>query len=144
MTNLSPAQDRFLRSARTGHLATADAKGRPQVVPVCFVFDGQAIYSVLDAKPKTTPLRQLRRVKNILANPQVSLVVDHYEENWDKLQYILVSGDAELLESGEEWALAIAMLREKYPQYQAMDLDQSPVIKITPVRFSPWSPQPQP
>jgi PPOX class probable F420-dependent enzyme len=144
VTNLSPAQDRFLRSARTGHLATADAKGRPLVVPVCFVFDGQAIYSVLDAKPKTTPLRQLRRVKNILANPQVSLVVDHYEEDWDKLQYILVSGDAELLESGEKWALAIAMLREKYPQYQAMDLDQSPVIKITPVRYSPWSPQPQP
>ena len=144
MTNLSPAQDRFLRSARTGHLATADAKGRPQVVPVCFVFDGQAIYSVLDAKPKTTPLRQLRRVKNILANPQVSLVVDHYDEDWDKLQYILVSGDAELLESGEKWALAIAMLREKYPQYQAMDLDQSPVIKIIPVRYSPWSSQPQP
>ena len=144
MTNLSPAQDRFLRSARTGHLATADAKGRPLVVPVCFVFDGQAIYSVLDAKPKTTPLRQLRRVKNILANPQVSLVVDHYEENWDKLQYILVSGDAELLESDEKWVVAIAMLREKYPQYQAMDLDQSPVIKITPVRYSPWSPQPQP
>lgn len=144
MTNLSPAQDRFLRSARTGHLATANAKGRPQVVPVCFVFDGQAIYSVLDAKPKTTPLRQLRRVKNILANPQASLVVDHYEEDWDKLQYILVSGDAELLESGEKWALAIAMLREKYPQYQAMDLDQSPVIKITPVRYSPWSSQPQP
>jgi len=144
VTNLSPAQDRFLRSARTGHLATADAKGRPQVVPVCFVFDGQAIYSVLDAKPKTTPLRQLRRVKNILANPQVSLVVDHYEEDWHKLQYILVSGDAELLESGEKWALAIAMLREKYPQYQAMDLDQSPVIKIIPVRYSPWSSQPQP
>ena len=144
MTNLSPAQDRFLRSARTGHLATADAKGRPQVVPVCFVFDGQAIYSVLDAKPKTTPLRQLRRVKNILANPQVSLVVDHYEENWDKLQYILVSGDAELLESDEKWVVAIAMLREKYPQYQAMDLDQNPVIKITPVRYSPWSPQHQP
>ena len=144
MTNLSPAQDRFLRSARTGHLATADAKGRPQVVPVCFVFDGQAIYSVLDAKPKTTPLRQLRRVKNILANPQVSLVVDHYEENWDKLQYILVSGDAELLESDEKWVVAIAMLREKYPQYQAMDLDQSPVIKIIPVRYSPWSSQPQP
>ena len=144
MTNLSPTQDRFLRSARTGHLATADAKGRPQVVPVCFVFDGQAIYSVLDAKPKTTPLRQLRRVKNILANPQVALVVDHYEENWDKLQYILVSGDAELLESDEKWVVAIAMLREKYPQYQAMDLDQSPVIKITPVRYSPWSSQPPP
>ena len=99
---------------------------------------------MLDAKPKTTPLRQLRRVKNILANPQVSLVVDHYEENWDKLQYILVSGDAELLESDEKWVVAIAMLREKYPQYQAMDLDQSPVIKITPARYSPWSSQPSP
>ena len=86
----------------------------------------------------------MRRLKNNLANPQASLVVVQYEEDCDKFQYILVSGDAELLESGEKWALAIAMLREKYPQYQAMDLDQSPVIKITPVRYSPWSSQPQP
>ncbi|MCH7735900.1 MAG: TIGR03668 family PPOX class F420-dependent oxidoreductase [Chloroflexi bacterium] len=140
---LSPAQDRFLRSARTGHLATADAKGQPHVIPVCYVFDGESIYSVLDAKPKSTPLRQLRRVRNILANPQVSLVVDHYEEDWSRLQYLLVSGDAGLLESGEEWARAIAMLREKYSQYQGMDLDQSPVIKIVPARFVPWSSRPE-
>jgi PPOX class probable F420-dependent enzyme len=139
VAKLSSAQDRFLRSARTGHLATADANGQPQVVPVCYVFDGESIYSVLDAKPKTVSLRQLRRVRNILANPQVSLVVDHYEEDWSRLQYLMVLGDAELLESGEEWARAIAMLREKYPQYQAMDLDQSPVIKIVPRRFVPWS-----
>ena len=139
MPKLSPSQDRFLRSARFGHLATADARGRPHVIPVCYDFDGESIYSVLDAKPKTTPLRQLRRVRNILANPRVSLVVDHYEEDWTNLRYVLVSGDAGLLQEGEEWARAIAMLREKYPQYREMDLDESPVIKITPARFVPWS-----
>lgn len=140
---LSPSQDHFLRSARSGHLATADAKGRPHVIPVCYVFDGEAIYSVLDAKPKTTPLRQLRRVRNILANPEVSLVVDHYEEDWSRLKYVLVRGEAGLLQEGDEWARAIAMLREKYPQYQEMDLDESPVIKITPRRFTPWSFEPE-
>ena len=143
MPKLTSAQDRFLRSARTGHLATADATGQPHVIPVCYVFDGESVYSVLDAKPKTTPLRQLRRVRNILANPRVSLVVDHYEEDWTSLQYVMVTGDAGLLESGEEWAGAIVMLREKYPQYQQMDLAQSPVIKIVPARFVPWSSQPE-
>ncbi len=143
MPQLSAADDRFLRSARIGHLATANATGQPHVIPVCFVFDGEAIYTVLDAKPKSTPLRQLRRVRNILANPQVSLVVDHYEEDWSRLRYLLVLGVAVLLEEGEEWARAIVMLREKYHQYQEMDLDKSPVIKITPVRFVPWSSQPE-
>jgi coenzyme F420-0:L-glutamate ligase/coenzyme F420-1:gamma-L-glutamate ligase len=143
VAKLSAAQDRFLRSARTGHLATSSEDGQPHVIPVCYVFDGEVIYSVLDAKPKTTPLRQLRRVRNILANPNVSLVADHYEEDWTRLQYVLVSGQAGLLESGEEWSRAIAMLREKYPQYRQMDLDQSPVIKITPARFVPWSSQPE-
>ncbi len=143
MPKLSPAQDRFLRSARSGHLATADANGQPHVIPVCYVFDGESIYSVLDAKPKTTPLRQLRRVRNILANPRVSLVVDHYEEDWSRLQYVMISGEASLLESGEEWGLSIVMLRQKYPQYHRMALDQSPVIKITPARFVPWSSQPE-
>ena len=93
------------------------------------------------AKPKTTPLRQLRRVRNILENPYVAMVIDHYEEDWSRLRYVLVSGEARLLESSDEWCRAIAMLREKYPQYRQMDLDESPVIKITPARFSPWSSQ---
>ncbi len=143
MPKLSPAEDRFLRSARTAHLATADASGQPHVVPVCFVFNGEFIYSVLDSKPKTTALRQLRRVRNILANPRVSLVVDHYEEDWSRLQYVMVTGEASLLESGEEWGLSIVMLRQKYPQYHRMELDESPVIKITPARFVPWSSKPE-
>ena len=143
MSKLSPGQDSFLRAARHGHLATADAKGQPHVIPVCHVFDGEAIYSVLDAKPKSTPLRQLRRVRNILANPQVSLVVDHYEEDWSRLRYVMVLGEAGLLQEGEEWARAIVMLRDKYSQYKVMNLDESPVIKIKPVRFIPWSFEPE-
>ena len=144
MSKLTPIQDRFLRSARTGHLATADNKGRPHVIPFCYVFDGEAIYSVLDAKPKATPLWELRRARNILANPYVSVVIDHYEEDWSRLRYVLVSGEARLMESGDEWSRAIAMLREKYSQYRQMDLDESPIIKITPARFSPWSSQREP
>ncbi|MDA0263382.1 MAG: TIGR03668 family PPOX class F420-dependent oxidoreductase [Chloroflexi bacterium] len=144
---LSPAQDRFLRSARVAHLATAnvDAHGnsQPYVVPVCYVFDGESIFSVLDAKPKSTPLRQLRRVRNILANPRVSLTVDHYEEDWACLRYVMVLGDAELIQEGPDWTRSIKMLREKYPQYREMDLAESPVIKIAPARFIPWSFEPE-
>ena len=111
MPKLSPSQDRFLRSARFGHLATADARSRPHVIPVCYVFDGESIYSVLDAKPKTTPLRQLRRVRNILANPRVSLVVDPYAEDWANLRYVLVAGDAGVAQAGDGWARASAVLR---------------------------------
>ena len=143
MAKLSHGQDRFLRSARAGHLATSDNRGRPHVIPFCYVFDGETIYSVLDAIPKTTPLRQLRRVRNILANPYVSVVIDHYEEDWLRLHYVLISGVATLLDSGDEWSEAITMLREKYPQYRQMGLDESPVIKITPERFSPWSSHPE-
>ncbi len=139
MAALSASQDMFLRSARAGHLATSDKKGRPHVIPFCYVFDGEFIYSVLDGKPKTRPLRQLRRVRNILENPQVSLVIDHYEEDWSRLHYVLVSGEASLLEAGDEWFRAIVMLREKYAQYQEMDLDNSPVIKINPTRYFSWN-----
>lgn len=113
------------------------------MIPVCYAYDGEAIYSVLDAKPKSTALLQLRRVRNILANPQVSIVADHYEDDWSRLRYVLVSGEASMLQDGEEWTQAIVLLREKYPQYQEMDLDESPVIKITPSRFSPWSFEPE-
>jgi len=135
LTQLTPSQIRLLASARTGHLATAGLTGAPHVIPVCFALGGEpiqsdVIYSVLDQKPKRTSLTRLRRVRNILANPQVSLVVDHYEEAWDRLWYILIRGHAELLLEGEERVQAIALLRQKYDQYQAMDIDDNPVIKI--------------
>lgn len=145
MPHLSAEQARFLTEARVARLATAGADGRPHVMPVCFVFadlgyGGEGIYIVLDGKPKSTELTRLRRVRNILANPQASFVVDHYEEDWQSLRYILVTCHAGLLDGEEpEAARAVALLRDKYPQYREMDLDGNPVIRLTPQRFTPWS-----
>ncbi len=140
MPPLNESQARFLADARVGRLATADAEGRPHVIPVCFAYDGQHIFIVLDQKPKSVDLTRLRRVRNILSNPQASLVVDHYEEDWHALRYVLVSCRAELLTGEEEEAAhAITLLRRKYRQYRDMDLDGNPVIKLTPQRFTAWS-----
>jgi PPOX class probable F420-dependent enzyme len=122
-----------------GHLATADVSGAPHVIPVCFAFNGTTIYSVLDQKPKRAALTRLKRVRNIQANPRVSLVVDHYDEDWQRLWYILLTGEAGLLLDGDQQETAIALLRQKYPQYRGMDIDQNPVIKITPIRIIGWS-----
>ena len=140
MPPLNESQARFLADARVARLATADENGRPHVIPVCFAFDGEAIYIVLDQKPKSVEQTRLRRVRNILANPQASLVADHWDENWQALRYVLASCRAELLGGeGEEEAEAVALLRRKYRQYREMDLDGSPVIKLTPQRFTAWS-----
>ena len=98
MPPLTESQARFLADARVGRLATADSTGRPHVIPVCFAFDGDAIYIVLDRKPKSVALARLRRVRNILENPQASLVVDHWDEDWQALRYVLASCRAELLD----------------------------------------------
>ena len=138
MVKLSVVQANMLAAARTGHLATADAAGVPHVIPVCYAFDGRSIYSVLDRKPKLADLTRLRRVRNIQANPAVALIVDHYEEDWSQLRYILLTGQAELLLDGEERAGAVRLLRQKYPQYRDMDIDLNPVIKITPAKAVAW------
>ena len=145
MPPLTEAQVRFLAEARVARLATADANGRPHAIPVCFAYadlgyDGENIYIVLDQKPKTAELTRLRRVRNILANPQAALIADHYDEDWRSLRYILVACLAELLTGHEdEAALAVAALREKYRQYREMELDGNPVIKLIPQRFTAWS-----
>jgi PPOX class probable F420-dependent enzyme len=127
---LDPAIAAFLRDGRVGRLATADAAGRPLVVPVCFVLEGPAVYSAVDAKPKRT--RRLQRLANIAENPHVSLVVDHYEEDWQALRYVIVTGVAEILTGGSEFTRAIDLLVEKYPQYRALGLDreEGTLIKI--------------
>ncbi len=132
----------MLAEARVGRLATADAEGRPHAVPICFAFDGRHLYTAIDEKPKRAAPRRLRRVRNIEANPQVALVVDHYEEDWRRLRYVLISGTARVIAEGREHARAIALLREKYPQYRAMRLEGRPVIKISPRRVAAWTGSP--
>jgi PPOX class probable F420-dependent enzyme len=97
----------------------------------------------LDEKPKRVPLAALKRVRNILANPQVALVLDQYDEEWRRLWYVLVQGTAGILTGGEGHERAIELLREKYPPYREMDIGESPVIRITPRRMLPWRAIPQ-
>ena len=130
----------LLRDARVGRLATADAAGRPLVVPVCYVFDGTRCYSAVDAKPKST--RNLRRLRNIADNPQVSLVVDVWDEDWSRLCWVIVEGRAEVLTSGAEFSRAIDLLVAKYAQYATLPLDRAggAVVAITPERVLAWRP----
>ena len=129
----------FLLESRLAHLATSTKNGKPQVIPICYVYDGDSLYSSIDEKPKRRSPTQLQRVLNIVENPSVSLVVDRYEEDWSKLKYVLVRGSAEIVHIGEEHEHAVQLLREKYPQYRQMKLEDRPVIKIKPVGVFAWS-----
>jgi PPOX class probable F420-dependent enzyme len=108
------ATDTFAADSRVARLATVDDTGAPHVVPVCYATDGRAYYSPIDAKPKRTPPERLKRVRNIKENPRVALLIDHYEEDWRRLRFVMVQGRAELLHEGAEWRSARARLEAKY------------------------------
>jgi PPOX class probable F420-dependent enzyme len=128
----------FIRSARVAHLATADAKGQPLVIPICFVFDGKEFFSAIDEKPKQVQPQSLKRLRNIGENPKVSLVIDRYDENWRKLAYVLVLGKAKALATGRKHRRAVRLLRKKYRQYHGMAIDHRPMIFITPTHWKSW------
>jgi PPOX class probable F420-dependent enzyme len=135
------ATDAFAAESRVARLATVDDAGYPHVVPVVYATDGRAYYSPIDAKPKRTPPDRLKRVRNIRGNPRVALLIDHYEEDWARLRFLLVQGRAELLNGGSEWRSARELLRAKYPQYRTLPLPpEAPVIKIVPDHVVGWSP----
>ena len=128
----------FLTDHRVARLATADAGGKPHIIPVCYAFDGRHVYSAVDLKPKRVSGRFLKRVRNILENPMAALIVDDYSEDWSRLGYVLVQGEAEILDEGGEQHAAAAMLRRKYSQYGDLLEDDCTVIKITPKSFTAW------
>jgi PPOX class probable F420-dependent enzyme len=128
----------FLRSARIAHLATADKSGQPHVIPICFVFDGKHFFSPIDEKPKRTAPAKLKRLKNIAENPNAALVIDHYDEDWRQLVYVLIFGRARVIHRGIAHRQAARRLRRKYPQYRRMAIDARPMIVITPLRITAW------
>jgi len=137
-SRLSPHALRLIRSARIAHLATADRSGQPHAVPICFVFDDKYFYSPIDEKPKRTAPAKLKRLRNIAENPQVSLVIDHYDENWGKLAYVLITGAARIMQRGQRYRRVVTLLRRKYSQYRTMAIDRRPMIVIKPKRIIVW------
>ncbi len=128
----------FLRGARLAHLATADRAGVPHNVPVCFWFDGARFYFAVDEKPKRGV--KLKRMRNIAENPRVALIIDHYEEDWAQLAYVLVRGTAQIVEDPEEYLLAFRALRDKYVQYRATMLspEKNPIVRIESEHVHLW------
>jgi len=135
----APARE-LLGRHRLAHLATAGADGAPHVVPLCFALDGDLLYFVIDAKPKKRGGVALQRMRNLLANPRVALVVDDYDEDWSRLAYVLVRGRAAVVDDAAETRRALAALRAKYAQYRDMALDgpEHPVVRVTLERVHVW------
>ena len=134
---LNDSQRGFLDRSRVGHLATADRSGAPHVIPVCYAVSEDTLYITIDEKPKRRDI-PLKRVRNILENPQAAFVVDHYDEDWRRLGWVMLRGKAEILETGAEHDRAQELLRARYPQYRAMTLAELPVIALRIARASGW------
>ena len=140
MSSWTPAARRFLESHRVGHLATTGADGAPHVVPVCYALDDAALYFVADLKPKRGPARALQRLRNLAENPRAAIVVDEYSDDWARLAWVLVRGPARIVDDAEH-AIALGLLRARYPQYRTMALDDAvahPVVRIDATHVTTW------
>jgi PPOX class probable F420-dependent enzyme len=134
---LEPAEaHQRLRDARVAHLATASAHGEPHLVPITYAYDADHLYFVVDNKPKSTT--NLRRLRNITENPRVSVLVDHYSDDWEALWWVRADGRAEIWNSGSAWASAVDLLADRYPQYRE-SVPTGPVVCITVEGVSGWS-----
>jgi PPOX class probable F420-dependent enzyme len=128
------ARRRFA-AAKVARLATADAAGRPHLVPIAFAVEDDRVYSVVDAKPKRTAA--LRRLANVRVNRAVAILVDHYDDaDWSALWWVRADGQGRVLEPGcDEARHAVALLAERYPQQRPTGA----VLAVDVERWSGWS-----
>jgi PPOX class probable F420-dependent enzyme len=128
--------DPRVTAARVARLATTDPDGRPHLVPIVFAIEGDRLYSAVDRKPKRSS--RLRRIENARGRPDVTILVDHYEDDWSRLWWIRLRGRARVLDEGPEHERALELLREKYPQYQS-EPPEGPVLAVDVTDVREWS-----
>jgi PPOX class probable F420-dependent enzyme len=121
--------------APVARLGTVTPDGTPHLVPVVFALRDEVVYTAVDAKPKTT--QRLRRLANIERHPQVSLLVDHYADDWMQLWWVRIDGIAAIHHDGDDMHAGRDLLRAKYVQYQSVPLN-GPVVAIAVQRWSSW------
>jgi len=131
MHDASVLRERVSES-RVARLATIDADGRPHLVPIVFVLAGETLYTAVDAKPKRS--RALRRIENARSRPEVTVLVDRYDEDWSLLWWIRLRGQARVLDEGEEAASALVLLAGKYEQYR----DAAPGLPVLAIDVEEW------
>jgi PPOX class probable F420-dependent enzyme len=118
-----------------------DARRGPHIIPFCFACDGKVFYTPIDRKPKRVAPERLTRLQNIRKSPYVAILIDHYDEVWTRLWYILIRGTAKIIppSARSEHSKAIRLLKAKYPQYAGgMLADDAMVIRITPQKITSW------
>ena len=125
-----------IATVRVARLATTGADLRPHIVPICFALDEQTLYFAIDAKPKRTT--NLKRLRNIAANPVVSILIDHYEQDWDKLWCVRIDGRARVLTVGADADRALHLLEQRYAQYRAAR-PGGPVVAVAIEAMTGWS-----
>ena len=127
---------RRLAASKVAHLATVSAEGRPHIVPIVFALDGDTLYFAVDSKPKKTT--SLARLKNIAANPAVSVLVDHFEDDWTRLWWVRADGTAHIVTAEDEAQRAIDLLAKRYQQY-VTERPSGPVVAIHVDRLVGWA-----
>ena len=127
---------RLVASASVAHMATIGADGRPHIVPISFAVDELTLYFAVDAKPKRTT--NLKRLRNIAANHAVSVLVDHYEDDWERLWWVRLDGRARIVTDGAEVQRALNLLAGRYSQYRAT-APAGPVVAVAIEDMTGWS-----
>jgi PPOX class probable F420-dependent enzyme len=125
-------------TAQVARLATLDPDGRPHLVPIVFVLDGDTVYSAVDTKPKRS--RALRRIENVRREPRVTVLVDRYDDDWSRLWWVRLRGRGRVLDGGDEAERALELLATKYEQYRAAP-PGLPVLAIDVDEWRAWSAQ---
>jgi PPOX class probable F420-dependent enzyme len=129
-------QWRLLLESRVARLGTISSDGRPHLVPVVYAVVEEGIAIAIDEKPKRST--RLARLGNIERDPRVTLLIDRYDDDWSQLAWVRVDGMATVLERGDQYPEALAALRGRYPQHQAMALEELPLIVIEAERVVGW------
>jgi PPOX class probable F420-dependent enzyme len=129
------ARERFA-SVRAARLGTADARGKPHLVVVTFAVEGDTIYTSVDQKPKSGA--NLKRLRNVAENPQVTMLADHYDDDWDLLWWVRADGRAEILTGQSQMAAPLSLLTDRYWQYRQAP-PTGPVIAVTVERWLGWA-----
>lgn len=127
---------RRIETSFVARLATVGDDGRPHIVPICFALDDHRLYFAVDFKPKRTT--NLKRLRNLAAHPAVSVLIDHYEADWNRLWWVRLDGPARLITERGEVERALNLLIQRYEQYRTTR-PAGPVVAITIERMSGWS-----
>jgi PPOX class probable F420-dependent enzyme len=123
-------------AARVARFASAGADRQPHIVPITFALEGETLYFAVDAKPKRTT--NLRRLRNIADNPAVSILIDHYEDEWERLWWVRLDGTARVVTAPDESKQALDLLAQRYPQYLAAT-PRGPVVAVAIENMTGWS-----